>query len=241
MSSAQAQAYHSITIGDKNTWDDWHLVPTSRPLVNPPQVKTNYVDLPGGDGVLDLTTALSGRPTYGNRSGSWEFLVMNGYQDWSTLYSEIMIYLHGQEFRAILDDDPNYFYLGRFSVNSWKSNKNWSSITIDYNVGPYKKSVYGSDQDWLWDPFNFETGVIRSYKNLTVDGTLEMTIPNDFMETVPTILTSESGMSVTFEGETYTLAKGGNVNPNIRLVQGENVLTFTGTGTVTIQIQEGRL
>ena len=53
--------YHSITIGTKNTWDDWHLIPKSRPLVNPPSVKTNVVDIPGGDGALDLSTALSGR------------------------------------------------------------------------------------------------------------------------------------------------------------------------------------
>ena len=241
MSSTKAQAYHSITIGEKNTWDDWHLVPTSRPLVNPPEVKTNYIELPGGDGMLDLTTALTGRPTYGNRTGSWEFLVMNGYQAWHTLYSEIMIYLHGKELRAVLDDDPNYFYLGRFSVNSWKSSKDWSSITIDYNVGPYKKSILGSDQDWLWDPFNFETGIIRSYKNLAVDGSMTLVIDNDFMETVPTILTSEPGMTVTFNGTSYALAMGGNYNPNIRLTQGENTLVFAGNGTVTIQMQEGRL
>ena len=47
--------YHSITIGDKNTWDDWHLIPATRPLFNPPTVKENMVNIPGGDGVLDLT------------------------------------------------------------------------------------------------------------------------------------------------------------------------------------------
>lgn len=35
--------YHSITIGEKNTWDDWHLIPTSRPLVNPPSVNTHLI------------------------------------------------------------------------------------------------------------------------------------------------------------------------------------------------------
>ena len=86
--------YHSITIGDKNTWDDWHLIPTTRPLFNPPTVKTNIIDIPGGDGVLDLTTALAGRPTYNNRTGSWTFIVQNGFKDWTALYSEIMVYLH---------------------------------------------------------------------------------------------------------------------------------------------------
>ena len=38
-------------------------------------------------------------------------------------------------------------------VNAWKSEKDWSRITIDYDVGPYKWSVLSSTDDWLWDPF----------------------------------------------------------------------------------------
>ena len=62
--------YHSITLGTKNTWDDCYLIPTSRPVVNPPSVKTNMIEIPGGDGVLDLTTALAGRVLYKNRTGA---------------------------------------------------------------------------------------------------------------------------------------------------------------------------
>ena len=36
---------------------------------------------------------------------------------------ERMDYLHGQTMRAILEDDPEYFYEGRFTVNAWKSEK----------------------------------------------------------------------------------------------------------------------
>ena len=110
--SEQSQKYHSITIGEKNTWDDWHLVPTSRPKFNMPNVKTNYVDIPGGDGVIDLTTTLTGRPVYGNRQGSFEFLVMNDYGDWYERYSDIAMYLHGKEYRVVLDDDPDWYYEG---------------------------------------------------------------------------------------------------------------------------------
>ena len=78
--------YHSITIGDKNTWDDWHLIPATRPLFNPPLVKFNLQDVPGGDGMINLTKALAGRPTYGNRTGSWTFYVENGFKDWTALY-----------------------------------------------------------------------------------------------------------------------------------------------------------
>ena len=78
--------YHSITFGDKNTWDDWHLVPASRPVFLPPDVKTNYIDLPGADGHADATESLTGRVLYKNRTGSIEFYVMNGYDNFLRRY-----------------------------------------------------------------------------------------------------------------------------------------------------------
>lgn len=233
--------YHSITIGDKNTWDDWHLIPATRPLFNPPTVKENMVNIPGGDGVLDLTASLAGRPTYNNRTGSWTFYVQNGFKDWSTLYSEIMVYLHGQTFKAILEDDPAYFYEGRFSVNQWKSDKDYSQIVINYNVGPYKKEINNTGSDWLWDPFNFETGIIRNYKNLSVLTSLTVVVEGDMMDSIPVIIASASGMQVTYEGETYNLAKGANMIPQIVLHSGENTLVFTGQGIITIENTGGRL
>lgn len=233
--------YHSITIGDKNTWDDWHLIPTTRPLFNPPTVKTNLVDIPGGDGALDLTTALSGRPAYNNRTGSWTFIVQNGFKGWSALYSEIMVYLHGQKFKAILEDDPAYFYEGRFSVNQWKSDKEWSQIVIDYNVAPYKKEIGNTGSEWLWDPFNFETGIIRNYKNLSVLTSLTVMVEGDMMDSIPVIICSASGMNVEYENITYHLSKGANIINDIVLHTGENTLVFTGTGTVTIENTGGRL
>ena len=85
-------------------------------------------------------------------------------------YSDIMDYLHGQKLRAVLEDDPEYFYEGRFTVNVWKSEKDWSRIIIDYDVGPYKWSVLSSTDDWLWDPFNFQNGVIHPavFKDIAV-------------------------------------------------------------------------
>lgn len=239
MSSEQAKKYHSITIGDKNTWDDWHLVPTSRPLVPPPHVNASYVTIPGSNGALDLTEALTGYPTYTNRTGSWEFLVLNGYGEWYARYSEIMAYLHGKKFRAILDDDPNYYYEGRFAVDSWASNKDWSRITINYNVGPYKIEVHGIDENWIWDTFNFETDMVHAYKDIEVSNSEDVVIYNDIMRVRPTIICS-TAMSVTFLGKTYQLSAGNNNIREIIFSEGSNTLTFTGNGTVTIQMHGGR-
>ena len=245
--------YHSITIGEKNTWSDWHLVSTSRPLVNPPSVKTHYVDIPGGDGSIDLTEAISERPTYGNRSGSWNFIVVNSgqlvpnssYGKWYERYTEIMSYLHGNELRAVLEDERAYYYLGRFMVESWDSAKGNSVLTIKYDVGPYKRSTGDmNDRDWLWDPFEFETDVVRSYSNLVVRDSLEIDYIAKEASASPFILcyiTSGNIMTVRLNGIVYELTNGENRVEGMHFSEGVNRLLFRGYGQVSIETSGGIL
>lgn len=257
--------YHSVTFGDKNTWDDWHLVPSSRPVFNPPTLKTKTLEIPGGDGVIDLSEALTGYPVYNNRTGSMEFIVVNDFyepvkthQEWYEVYSNIMDYLHGQQLQAFLEDDKEYYYEGRFTVNNWKSDKNHSIITIDYDVGPYKWLIHSSLEDWLWDPFNFETGVIpiNNFKNIAVTATYESHI---FEKTLfgrapvcPSFIvstTSGQGMYIRFVNPklgtdvTKWVSDGTTQIPEF-IFLGEKVTMYfkcvSGTGTVSIDFRQGR-
>ena len=57
--------YHSITFAnEKNTWDDWRLIPSSPPLVVPPSIKADYVGVAGVDCGIDLSDYPTSRPTY---------------------------------------------------------------------------------------------------------------------------------------------------------------------------------
>lgn len=236
--------YHSIIFGDKNTWADWYLFPSSRPVFNPPKPKEKLVDIPGADWHLDLSTSLTGEVLYEGREGSFEFIVDNGHVEWYDLYSQIMDYLHGQVLKATLEDEPVFYYEGRFSVNQWKSDPHNSKIVIDYNVSPYKLEKYSSLEDWVWDTFNFETGIVREYKDLKVDGSLTFIIVGRRMAVTPTFIVKSSdgkGMKVFFNGTTYDLPDGTSRVINIRTVSGENKLVFTGNGTVSIDYRGGCL
>lgn len=227
--------YHSLTIGDMNTWEDWRLIPTSRPVINPPNVKTKYIDIPLLDGEIDVASLFTGRPSFSNRVGSVAFIVDNDFLPWEVLYSKISNYLHGNFFKMILEDDPVYFYEGRFSVNEWKSDKNFSTIVIDYNVGPYKKRVNGTVDDWLWDPFDFEDGYIYDLRDLEVSGndSLTVIIYGDKQPISPYFITTAS-MEVKYKGVSYTLPLGQSKVPDISLGDGEHQLIFSGSGEVTI-------
>lgn len=236
--------YHSVTFGDKNTYDDWHIVPSSRPLFAPPPVKTNYVDIPGSNGKLDLTDALNGYPVYDNRTGSMEFIVLNGFGQWQERYSAISNYLHGQKMKAYLEDDPGWYYEGRFSVNEWRSDKDWSRIVIDYDVYPYKKEITDSISDWEWDPFNFEEGIIREFKEITVNGstTIEVTGSEEFVAPLITVNSTDgNGMDLLYDGITYHVYDGENKNPNLLIKKTSASMLVTGNGTISILYRGGSL
>ena len=163
---------HSITFGDgtliqqqfvgKNTWTDWHLIPATRPTPAMPGFNTKYVEIPGRDGTIDLSECLVKRPVYGDRSGSFQFYVdhehYNPIETWVSVYHDIAAFLHGKHMKMCLSDDPLWYYEGRFSLNEFSPDAAFSSITINYQVQPFKYKIYTSgDTDILWDPFNFET------------------------------------------------------------------------------------
>ena len=134
--------YHSVTIGSKNTFTDWHLVPDSRPVIAMPEQKMVTVDIPGRNGILDLSEAVRHYPVFNNREGSLKFHVLNGYNAWHVLYEEIANYIHGKTLEVRLEDEPGWYYKGRLKVVSWTSNNDgtWSDIEIGYSLNPYKLS-----------------------------------------------------------------------------------------------------
>lgn len=231
--------YHSLYIDDKNTWKDWHLVPINRPVVNPPKAKTNYIEVPGADGVLDVSSVFTGQILYSNRQGTWEFRVDPKFMDWTEIYSLIMKDVHGNFVKVILEDDPDFYYEGRLFVNQWLSDKDNSTITIEYNLAPYKKYKI-SDRRWIWDTFNFETGVVREYRNIVVNKEHTMIVIGDRMSCIPTITVSDD-MKLIYKNKEYKLSRGVNIIEKIVIKNGENPMKFIGNGIVSIDLLGGIL
>lgn len=235
------EGVHSVTIGEKNTWKDWHLIPSMRPSFSPPLPKNNFIDLPGGSGTLDLSESLTGYPLYNDRTGSWEFVLADQETPYQDVYSEIMNYLQGRRYKAILEDDKYFCYDGKFWINEERSASEYSVIVIEYNVYPYKLERNTSNEPWLWDPFDFKYGVIRNFQSIVVNGTLTVILPKSEMPSSPIITANSNGMKVQCNGTTYDLNNGKTIIPNIVVNEKEITLLFTGIGTISINYQGGRL
>ena len=156
---------HSCIFGSKNTWDDWHMIPIKRPFIVNAELKEKTIDLEGTNGELDYTTALRGYPLYENRKDSLKFRLVDSPEFDSVMKrrNDIASYLHGRYRKLTLEDEPQYYYQGRFELteNKFKGTKDWADITIKYNLEPFKYSILQSTDDWLWDPFSFEDGIIQ--------------------------------------------------------------------------------
>lgn len=231
---------YGVRIGNKHTYDDFGLMLKSKPTIEPPEVKVVEIDIPGADGKLDLSTVLNGYEVYYNRKITFEFNVKLKKEMFYRLYSKIANYLHGRKFNIILDDDISYYWYGRVTMNEMSIAYSTSTIKLTADVEPYKMEISNSGSEWLWDPFDFEQGIIREYFDLMVNGELEMTVIGSRKPVIPSIRVS-SDMILEFDGVQYKLEEGINKVVNIELIDNEYTFKFIGEGTVTIDYRGGSL
>ena len=229
-----------VQIGEKHTYRDWRLGWTDY-SIDYPDAKTYLVEVPGSDGILDFTEALTGRVRYGVRKISFTFEALDeDYFKYETLKRDIADYLHGRKHNVTLDTDPNYYYYARLSVDFSKVNKYGSVLVITGIADPYKYEQFSSGDEWLWDPFSFDTGNIRTANELLVDGEREVRLLPTKIPVIPKFICT-APMTVTFEGHIVSLPEGEFESPYIELGDNENVLFFQGNGMVSILYRGGVL
>ena len=182
--------FHSIKIGTDlsavenwvDTWADWGLIPSAKPVVSMAGANIKWQEIPGRDEPIDTTEIVSNKVTYKNRTGSWSFIFVDDnmtlipgatfdlhlatsnntedstpwnrkfadtvlYRAIEVRYRQIANYLHGKRYKCLLEDEPDFYYEGRFQVGNLGSNKNYSTLTINYDLLP-KKKHFLSNTTW---------------------------------------------------------------------------------------------
>ncbi len=217
---------NGIKFNDIHSYYDLNLI-LSQCSISPATPKTNYIDIPGADGSLDLTEA-HGNIKYNDRTGKLVFSVLPG-EDFEQKKSEISNLLNGKHFDKItLDKDPDYYYRGRCSINDWKCDKRIGQITVDLRLKPYK---------FKQNVTEVEVTTPNIYHMLMVN------LKNEAMPTIPTIIITGSGSTeIAYNGSTV-YSPGTYIVPEYCLYAGDNVFTITQpeTNKVKFIYQEGSL
>ena len=146
--------FHSMYIGDKNTWDDYSLVPFEKIYFPVAKQKTITTSIEGASGSLDFSTLLTGYPIYENITGSIRFYLLDSIDtriyanaehafpanySFYDIFAKIRGDLDGKTARVWLEDDPDWYYEGRVNVTTEMASPR-PTVTLSYDLGPYKKA-----------------------------------------------------------------------------------------------------
>lgn len=210
-----------ITFGEYHSYDDLSLILNSKEIETP-EPKTETIDIPGDDGELDFTE-FSGAVRYKNRKLTFEFSYIGAQSTFMDEFSTVQNAIHGKKMKITLDDDPNFYYVGRCTVNKWKADKNVGKITVEANCEPYK----------------YKQLVTTVTQDISTSGTVSLS--NLKRSVVPKISTT-AAITIAWTGGSASLAAGNDqIVPELVLRAGTTEITVTGTATVTFKYQEGEL
>lgn len=209
-----------ITFGEYHSYRDLHLILAEK-TIGTPAPKTELIDIPGSDGVLDFTEFF-GETKYANRQLSFEFSTLVPQSEFMTLFSMVQNALHGQKMMISLDVDPEWYYIGRITVSEWKADKRIGKLTIDCDCEPFKQSVR-------------TTTVSKA-----VSSNATIALVNDKMPTVPTITTTASFL-ISFAGHNDEYPAGTFTIPELELKEGTNQVYVEGSGNISFTYRKGRL
>lgn len=127
---------NTVTFGQYRSYEDLQLLLTGK-TIGTAAAKTELIDIPGSDGVLDFTE-YHGEVKYKNRPLSFTFETIVPPSQFMTVFSTVQNLLHGKRMQIQLSEEPDYYYIGRISVNEWKAEKRIGRFTVDCDCEPYK-------------------------------------------------------------------------------------------------------
>lgn len=187
----------------------------------PPAIpKTTFVDIPGGDGSVDLTEAL-GEVRYKDREATLLFTAFPD-DDFEAKKREVAGLINGKRMRLRLDKDPGYYWDGRCVVKEYATNKSIRQITVGATLAPYKMAVVPT------------TVIIPSGQDVAA------TLTNGRRTVVPTV-TCTAEAQIEMDGQTHTLGSGTHRVLELALTAGDHEVIVTSAGPVTITYQTGEL
>jgi len=210
-----------IRFGTKWARADFGLIvaPYAIPM---PEPQTNYVEIPGRDGALDLSEAF-GTVRYTDRIIP---LTLYARAPFDALISAFAADVHGRRMNMIFDRDPTCCYDARVTVEDVERHAGYCELSLKCRTKPYKLE-------------HFETSI-----TVLPSGNATVTLTNTRMPVVPTITVSaEMTLTFTIAGVVYTinLAAGSHVVPSLVLMEGDTEIDITGTGSITFTYRKGTL
>ena len=217
-----------IYIDGKSVKNEYGLLLASK-TISAPSVRTNMIVVPGRDGAIDATDALTGEPTYDTRIISISLFGIKSIsgKEWPVAVSDFCNAFHGKKVKVYFPEDSAHYYSGRLSVGEIKLDGGRQLLPVEIICDPWKYK-------------NAKTTVSRSdlgtaYKQLS--------LPNESRPVIPTITVAQDTVLL-WGSNTININAGDHILPDIRLAAGSNILkakVASGTGSISVTYQEASM
>ena len=189
--------------------------------ISMPLPRTDYVEIPGRNGTLDLSEAY-GSVLYHDRNIPITLYAVGAYD---AALSNFVNAVHGKRMQITFSRDPTWYYDGRVNVSAISRQAGYCEISLEITAAPYKLA-------------QTETKVSRT-------GNGSVTLTNGQMPVVPVITNTKAAtLTFTYQGASMTVSLSAGTHTVPALALGENEsksVTITSEGKVAFAFRKGRL
>ena len=210
--------FPGATINGEHTLRDWGAAIINSDIVSVPEPNLTILEIPGRNGRLDLSEALTGDVTYANRTIKLQLAGSVSPESWYQKCLHIFNAFHGRTVDVIFDDDSTHYYHGRASVSDPQRVRNGGQFIFTVDA----------------EPFRYETELTSI--TIAESGT----ITNTRMPVCPQI-TASAACNLIVGTVTYALISGSQMIPSFIFPEGSTTLTVSGSAEVTFSFRKGVL
>lgn len=216
---------HGVIINGVDTLTQYGLCMLADYTIQSPSLRENRITIPGVDGSIDVSTALTGQPVYNDRSISFTLFKRTTDEELNEIRRQLMDLYHGQNVTVQFPFDSEHNFNGKLQFGDMSG---CGIIPCVMLANPWRLKTC--------DTTVTRSDLSTSYKTIVLN--------NSRKPVTPTI-TCGQRTTIEFKGKTYSI--GENVaykNLDIVLDPGANELkakVASGTGTISIEYREGSL
>lgn len=182
---------------------------TDESVRKPPEKRTNYIEIPAMDGVLDASELWTDDVVFGMRSET-AVLYVPSELDFERVKTDLSNFLDGRRFDYSYTFDPGYTLSGRFRVSDyegWRSHR----ITVEIDADPWKRGEH------------------RHYDVEGAGGT-EVAVQNSRRKVGP-LITVQQPTLVEYHGRAWEILEAGTFRLDMRLDEGMSVVYVNSAPT----------
>ncbi len=217
--------YGGVIINGINLFERFGLLSLTDLKISSPALKSNFKDVPGMHGSLNLSYALTGEPVYKDRDVTFTLYKRHcNDKKLELIRRDLFVLCHGMDDTLIHPVDPQHYFSGVISIGELSGEED-GKIPVAMVANPWRSKLHDT--------------IVKA----TLTGEyMELHLANEHRYVSPTFIASNT-TDLIFGGKSYKVMAGDTKLYEMRVPPGGGILKAKadGGGTLEIRYREARL